>query len=294
MERSRRAKEAEAPRSPARMIAVLRLLAGYTDGLTLATLSDMSRIPKTTLLSLMRALTHIGYLRHVDGRYHLGVEAFKLASAIVGSRRFPNIARPVVARLAEDSGETVLLAELDLREMNVVYVDKAESRNALRFIAGIGERRPLYCSAGGKIMLASQSPEWVRAYLRRTKLVPFTPRTITRKAELLRVLERVRREQFATTIEETSEGVAGFAAPVFNDEGATIAALIIGGPVSRALPRSDDLEQLVRSAADEISRMMGGDRPADAGGAANAKGGRSAPAREVERAGPLATQRATI
>jgi DNA-binding IclR family transcriptional regulator len=245
------------PRSATRIPQILCLLANQPTGATLSELSLRSGTPKSSLLALLRALTQSGFLQNRDGRYAIGPEAVKLASAIVSQRKFPDIAIPIVDGLAVATGESALLAQFDADARAAVYIYKAESRSALRFIAEMGSREPLYSSAVGRVLLAFQPPKSRAAYLRDMKLVPLTPKTIKSKRDLARVLETVRRNRLATSYEETIEGVVGIAAPIFDKSEEVLACLVIGVPMSRALPRIQILERQVSKAAAEISRLMG-------------------------------------
>jgi DNA-binding IclR family transcriptional regulator len=245
------------PRSAARIPRLLRLLADLPAGATLADLSARSGTPKSSLLALLRGLTASGFLCHRDGRYVIGPEAVKLASAILAQRKFPDIAVPIVDALAQATGESAFLAELAADAPAAVYIYKAESTNALRFIAAVGSREPLYPSAVGRVLLAFQPKAWQEDYLRNTGLSRLAPKTIRSKRELRRILERVRRERRATSLEETIEGVVGIAAPVFGRTGELLAGLVLGTPLARALARIVEFEGRVSEAAAEISRLMG-------------------------------------
>ncbi len=139
----------------------------------------------------------------------------------------------------------------------VVYVDKIETRTALRFAAAIGDRRPLYCTSTGRVLLAYQPPEAIERYLRRTKLVRLTPLTITDKKGMRNLLARVRAEGLATTIGEATEGVFGIAAPVRDGTGSVIASIMLAGPVARIKSKTPGIAERVRNAGHELSRMMG-------------------------------------
>ncbi|WP_244314870.1 IclR family transcriptional regulator [Paraburkholderia unamae] len=167
------------PRATTRIAQVLRILADHPQGATLTGLAELSATPKTSLLALLRALTHAHYLAHNGGKYALGVEAFKLGAAIVAQRRFPEIARPVMERLALEAGETILIGQLASDRPSMVYVMSAESRSAIRFIAGIGERRELFSSSGGRVLLAAMSEAQQAEYLRTADLRAHTPATRT-------------------------------------------------------------------------------------------------------------------
>jgi DNA-binding IclR family transcriptional regulator len=245
------------PRSATRIPQILSLLAGQPTGATLAELSQRSATPKSSLLALLRALAQSGFLHHRDGRYAIGPEAVKLASAIVAQRKFPDIAIPAVDALAIATGESALLARLDAEAASAVYIYKSESRSALRFIVEVGSHEPLYSSAIGRVLLAFQPTGWRASYLRRTKLAPLTAKTVRSKRELGRLLEAARRNRLATSYEETIEGVVGIAAPIFDKSGEVLAGLVIGVPMARALPRIEALELQVSGTAVEISRLMG-------------------------------------
>ena len=246
-----------APRSAARIPRVLQLLAELPDGETLSYLSKSTATPKSSLLALLRALTQSGFLQRRGERYAIGPEAVKLASAIVAKRRFPEIAIPIVDALANDTGESVFLARLAEDAPEAVYIYRADSTSALRFSAEVGSREPLYCSAVGRVLLAFQPDGWQEHYLSSVKLVARTPKTIKSKRELRRMIEDIRRRQRALSFEETIEGVAGVAAPVFDRGGALLAGLVIGAPASRALVKISLLQTRVRAAAAEISSLMG-------------------------------------
>ena len=51
----------------------------------------------------------------------------------------------------------------------MTYVDVIESPNAVRFAVSVGDRRPLYCTAGGRVLLASGTDQELRRYLARLK-----------------------------------------------------------------------------------------------------------------------------
>jgi DNA-binding IclR family transcriptional regulator len=245
------------PRSAMRIPQLLSLLAGEPEGATLSQISARTLTPKSSLLALLRGLLQSGFLQSREGRYVIGPEAVKLAAAILAQHKFPDAVRPVVDALALATGESALLARLDPDAGAAVYIHKAESRNALRFIAEVGSREPLYSSAVGRVLLAFQPREWREAYLRRTKLVPLTPKTETRRRELARLVDAARSDRLAVSHEETIEGVTGIAAPVFDSAGEVLAGIVIGAPTLRALSHLRELQQNVCDAARKISQLMG-------------------------------------
>lgn len=244
-------------RTAVRIVKILQFVAERADGASLAQLSTGLGAPKTSLFSLLRALADSNYLIQTDGRYHLGNAAFALGSANVGRRHFPDVAMPIMRALAEESGETVFISELVPGEPVAIYIARAESSNPIRFMASIGERRPLYSSSGGRVLLAYQPQKWQDEYLKTTKLVAHTPRTVTDKAELRKILKKIRETGLSRTHEDVHEGVSAFAAPIFDRSGKVIAALALASPTSRAVDKAATLAALVKKAAGVISAVIG-------------------------------------
>ncbi|WPB84647.1 IclR family transcriptional regulator [Sediminicoccus rosea] len=248
------------PRSVARVLELMGRLASAPEGLTLAALAGALDAPKTSLLGLLRGLAAEGYAVQQEARWRLGPEAVGLARAILaaaGDGELVSTARPVLERLAEQMGETAMLAVLAPDRRAMVYADKVESRTALRFAATVGDARPIHCTASGRVMLAFLPPPWPAEFLRGARLPAYSPTSVTDRRALRRIVAETRAQGFAVTLGETTEGVAGIAAPVFGARGEVVAALMLAGPIARVEPRIPLLSRRVCEAAGQISRRLG-------------------------------------
>jgi DNA-binding IclR family transcriptional regulator len=141
-----------------------------------------------------------------------------------------NEARPRLRELLEKTGETVQLGIVD--HYSVLYVYEMESRRAIRMAAAVGARGPLHCTAIGKVLLAFQSPDFIRETFERG-LTAFTDKTVTRREAVLEMLDDVRNRDYAIDDEESEPGLRAIAAPVRNHNGLVIAALGVAAPVQR-------------------------------------------------------------
>lgn len=244
------------PRSADRMLRILECLAEAEDGRSLAALAKDIETPKSSVLNLMRALVQNGYVDHAEGVYRLGSGAFSLASAILARRRWPEVALPILNRLAEASGETAMLSEIAGNQDEFVYIAKAESRQALRFAATVGDRRPLYATAGGLALLANMPLATVNAYLDRTRFVPLTEHTRTDRAAIEAALNEVRRDGYCVTTAGSTLGLSAVAASV-TGSGGLVAAVVLGVPTERFRARRAELIELTCQTAQEISGVMG-------------------------------------
>ena len=246
------------PRALGRALEVLEALARRRDGATLSGLSQRLGSPKSSLLYLLRPMTRLGYLvRSPDGRYRLGPSAFTLAMAALSNRELPELARPFLAELVDKSGETALIATMAADAPVAVYIDKVESRNPIRYTVSIGERRPLYCSAIGKLLLAYLPLVRRQEYLKNTRLKAFTPQTPVTRAALRRALDEIRSTGLSVSVDEVAHGAGGIAAPVFDRHGEVLAGLVLGAPSHRVLAEQSRLAGLVMDSARGLSRVMG-------------------------------------
>ena len=246
------------PRALGRALEVLEALAHRRDGATLSGLSRRLGSPKSSLLYLLRPMTRLSYLvRSPDGRYRLGPAAFTLAMAALSNRELPELARPFLAKLVDKSGETALIATMAADAPVAVYIDKVESTNPIRYTVSIGERRPLYCSAIGKLLLAYLPLARRQEYLKKTRLKAFTPQTPVTRAALRRALEEIRVTGLSVSVDEIAQGAAGIAAPVFDRHGQVLAGLVLGAPSQRVVAEQPRLAALVIDSARDLSRVMG-------------------------------------
>jgi DNA-binding IclR family transcriptional regulator len=246
-----------APQAPTRVMHILEALAAEPGGMTLSRLSARLAAPKTTLLGTLRALEAEAYVANSDGMYRVGTATVSLAGLIASGSFFPASIRSILAALVAKSGETGIVGILSEDGSEVVYVDMIPSRSAIRFAAAVGSRRPLYCSAVGRAILAYQTEEFIENYLSQAPLLRHTERTVVDPALIRANLAEIRRAGHVESIGETTEGVGGAAAPVVDRLGEVKAAVAVAAPSERVIDRGEALEAMVKDAAQEASRALG-------------------------------------
>jgi len=247
------------PRAILRVPDVLMAVAAAPGGAHLTDLVQSLGLPKTSLHRLLRTLEAGGYLLRDGQTYRCGPESFRLArllGAAAAPAEFPDCARATMERLANETGETVMLSELSEDGRESIYMDVIESSSLLRFTMRPGHRRPLYSVASGKAMLAFQSQEARRLYIQQTDFVAFTPETTTR-AQLAAVLAEVSATGVVLDRNGIIEGASAIASPVFDGDGRAFAALSVAGPTDRIASRRAQIAEMVREAGEQVSRRLG-------------------------------------
>jgi DNA-binding IclR family transcriptional regulator len=248
------------PQSVTRVIHILEALCESPRPVSLADLSRALHTPKSSMAALLRGLAVADFVVASEGSYRLGPGAFGLGSALLEARRrlqSSDLVREGMRRLAARSGETVLYAVRDAGAATMTYVEVIESHNAVRFAVSQGDRRPLYCTSGGRALLAAGSEQDVRGYLKRLKPQRFTASTETNKQRLADSIAAARATGVAQTVDQTAEGVTGTASAIRDAAGTAIGALIVAAPSPRSQDRVHKLARLVLEEATAISRSLG-------------------------------------
>lgn len=240
--------------------SALRMLKTFTAEEPELSISDLARrlgVAKSTAHRQASTLVAEGFLEQnpQDGRYRLGLLLFSIGTLVRRRLDVSEQAVPHLQALCEDSGETVHLAVL--HDTEIVFLRNIESKQAIRPRSYLGVRKPAFCTSEGRALLAFGSAQPLSSVLR-GPLVARTPKTLTDKAVIGRLLQKIRLQGYALDDEESEVGMRGVAAPIFDASGQAVASVGVVGPVQRfTAPRQRALAALVMSTAEAISRHLG-------------------------------------
>lgn len=188
--------------------------------------------------------------------YRPGVRLVELGALVEDASDLRTQLRPMLAKLAHASGETIHLAVLDGSE--IVYLDKFDSPLPVAAYSRVGGRAPAYCVASGKAMLAALAEGSAELRARLGRLVAHTPNTITDFTRLAADLEQTRERGWAENLEEWRLGVCGLGAPVRDARGEPVAAVGMSVPSIRfAESRARALAGQLLVCAAEASAALG-------------------------------------
>lgn len=242
-----------------RAFDLLERMADAGGELGLSELADVSGLPLPTIHRLMRSLVARGYVRQQpDRRYALGPQLIRLGES--ASRLLGFWARPQLARLVEETGETANMALRDGDE--IVYVAQVPSRHSMRMFTEVGRRVPAHSTGVGKVLLAPLPDDEVRALLGRTGMPAATEQTLTSPEDFLAVLRRVRTAGYAMDDNEQEVGVRCIAVPVPGSPAA--AAISVSGPAGRLTEAATEkfVPLLQEVARDLATALTAADPPA--------------------------------
>ena len=228
----------------------------------LSDLASTAELPKSTASRLVSALERHGLVHQTGqrGKLEPGPAILRFAHRGGVERHLVELAQPALEAVSEASHETVNLSVPT--PVGVDHLAQVDGRHFLGAGQWVGRRVDYHCTANGKVFLAFGAAE-----LPAGELLRMTPATLVERAALDRQLHIVRREGFATTIDELEVGLSALAAPVRGPRGHIIAALSISGPSLRLTgARIAELAPVLLHEADALSERLGasdqGDRAA--------------------------------
>ena len=237
-----------------RMFALIDVLASREEAMSLKEISEKTGLhPSTT----HRILNDLATGRFVDrpepGSYRLGMRLLELGNLVKGRLSVRDAALTPMRELHRLTQQPV---NLSLRQGDeIVYVERAFSeRSGMQVVRAIGGRAPLHLTSVGKLFLANDDPQRVRAYATRTGLSGQTKNSLTDLGQLERELARVRQYGIARDNEELELGVRCIAVGLYDDQNRLVAGLSISAPADRL---DENWLPKLQTTANAISSAMG-------------------------------------
>lgn len=248
--KSRKASTPRGAQSAVRVIRLLKLFTLERPRMPLAELSSLSGLNKTTTHRLLQALLGESMLERdgESGDYRLGPAVTALGVQALSSDRLRIDARPLLKRLAAETGETATL-EIPVED-TMLILDEVSGGRRVAAGGNVGTRWAMHATSTGKAVIAFSDNGLERLGER---LTPLTARTITERERLAAQFAEIRRRGFAETVDELEEGFSGVGTIVRGATGEILAAMSICGPTQRLTEtRRASLGAMLCSAAGQL------------------------------------------
>jgi DNA-binding IclR family transcriptional regulator len=254
---SRRSSSPRTIQAVDRAVALMKVVADSREPLTVVELAAETGLNRSTAWRLLATLDLHGLVERdpVTQRYSVGYAVLQIAAggdhdALV--RR----ARPALARLVDDTGETASLAVA--KRFELVYVDQVESPQVMS-PNWLGRPAPLHATSSGKAFLAWLPQEERDALLTSTRLKRYTATTITSRSKLEDELDTVRELGYSVCVGELEQTLFGVSAAVLNERERPVAIVSVWGPEHRVtLERVPTVGRRTVQAAAEIKTLLTG------------------------------------
>lgn len=238
-------------------LLVLKAFSAEEAEIGISSLAKRLGLAKSTTHRLAVTLAAEGFLEQNPdtGRYRLGLSLFTLGALARRRMDVSNVSRPLLGVLRDKFQEASTLAILSDR--SIMFLHNLESGQAIGIRAHIGDLKPAFCTAEGRVLLAF-SPPAVVADVLGGELVARTANTETDPTKLRRIFDDVRAAGYAIDDEESEESMRCLAAPVRDISGKVIAAVGLAGPTVRLTKKAlRAMAPEVVAIGDAVSVRMG-------------------------------------
>ena len=244
--------------SVSKAVGILDCFTREQPELSLAKLSVMLGMPKSTLLNQLRTLEEASLISKTpDGQaYCLGYKLMELGYKTYSSISVISNAVPLMEGVMNTTGRFVYLtSHLNGRVFYMESVTPAH-RNVTYSISG--KTLPMHCTACGKAMLSRMSEDAVKEIIERNGLAKITDNTISDPDEFFEELRLTKLRGYALDNEEESYGVKCYAMPILSAEGAVAGALSVSGSAisMKGNPTSEELD-ILASACNSLAPYAG-------------------------------------
>jgi IclR family pca regulon transcriptional regulator len=171
----------------------------------------------------LNTLVDLGYVGRKGKLFLLTPEVMGFASAFLESMNLEEVVRPYLQEVRDSTGDSSSLAVLS--HFDILYLVHVSTNRMVRLVAGFGTRFPAYPTSLGRVLLAHQAEQHIDKYLAEVKMHKLTDKTLTSVTQLRRILNRCRRDGYASIQDELDYGIVSVSVPVFGTDGRILAAI---------------------------------------------------------------------
>ncbi|MBH5318948.1 IclR family transcriptional regulator [Paenibacillus sp. GSMTC-2017] len=210
-----------------RALDILLCFTSKTDW-AMTEIAEYVGLHKSTVHRMLATLEEKGFIERDRSteRYHLGLKVWELSANLSRTDDQATIWLPEMVRIRDELGETVSIYVRDGSER--IRMQAVQSNQAVRRVAPVGVRLPLYAGASSKVLIAYSDPIVQDNLLQ----APTWPSYIDME-QYRRQLQEIMVNGYATSFEEREPGAAALSSPILDRNGNLAAALSVSGPASR-------------------------------------------------------------
>ncbi len=208
---------------------ILHLFLPRRRSLAVTEVADRLGVANSTAHRLLQALCRSGLLQQNSAtkRYELSLLLYKLGNLALTNSALHHGALLPLDELYRATGQGCHVAVPDLPQ--VLYVERRDSDQTMRFLTRMGALAPANCTSTGKVLLAFASQPMLEEVLAHG-LGRLTRCSITDSARLSDELQTIRERGYTLSRDEMELGTTSAAAPIRDSDGRVVAALGVAGP----------------------------------------------------------------
>lgn len=193
--------------------------------LSLTDICRLTGFDKSTAQRFTHTLQTLGYINKNEAsrRYSLSLKVLDLAFHFLRNNSFIETVNPHLFELCQLSRCRVSLSLFD--DTETIYAVRHQFKSEYYSSSLLGKRVPIYCSGGGRSILACLSHEQRNDILNRSDFIAFTNHTQLDRQVILEEIEIAGKMGYGVTKEQFAYGELGIGAALVDRNGYPLAAI---------------------------------------------------------------------
>lgn len=214
-------------------ILIMNLFRDKDRELSLTEICRRTELHKSIAFRILVTLESEGWLvrSFATNKYMLGIRLLSFCNAINKDIAIKEIAMPVMERLAQATGETVVLAMYSNGE--AICIEKIESDSNVKITAEVGKAYPLHVGATGLSVIMGMPLDLQQQILFKSPLEAFFPSTETNPAKVIEMLEQAKKDDYIVSRGMRDPGVIAVGVPLTFQQEQLYMGLSVAGPEYR-------------------------------------------------------------
>lgn len=216
---------------------------------------------KSTIHRTLYTLENKGFINQNrdNGKYWLGMKLYAIGMVVGEKLSIKELVKPYVRELNTEFNEVVNVSILEEKSEDCprsIVIHKEYGSNQLQSVnPTVGSSCECYCSSVGKCLMAFNDINYKS--FKDLKIKKYTDTTIENWDDMIKVLEKIRKDGYAIDNEELEHGLTCIGAPILDKDNKAIAAISLSGPTIRM--KSGDFDYKIKrviETARKISNLL--------------------------------------
>ncbi|WFU78198.1 IclR family transcriptional regulator C-terminal domain-containing protein [Bradyrhizobium sp. CIAT3101] len=225
--------------------------------MNIAEVAAATDLDRAVARRLLHTLVELGFAVVENKRFELTSSVLRLGYTYLASLGLDSALQPYLDRLSKTVGEAASVSVLSGTE--VIFIARAEPPNAgIAYVLKTGLKLPAFSSSSGRILLTAKTDQELSALIQKTRIEARTPKTVTDRKQILKLIEEARRSGYAVNNEELELNLFGLSVPIRNPNGRMVASLNVNSQAHRVAAKRINQELLpaLRSCAQSMSGIL--------------------------------------
>lgn len=241
----------------ARGLSVIEAFDREAQRMSVSEVAARIKLDRAVTRRLLLTLVEQGFASTDGKQFELTSKVLRLGYSYLAAAGLDSALQPYLDELARAVEESVSVAVLEGTEIMFIARSDAAGRR-MSYTVNNGTSLPAYASASGRVLLSTYSDDEVMRVLAKSEIRAFTKRTVIDRDELLRLVQRARKDGYSINDQELDDVLISASVLVRNRSGRAVASLNVSSHVGRLKKQAmiRDVVPKMQACANQLSSLL--------------------------------------